>query len=102
MTLRFAVHDDTGDIIGTARTAGRVPALVNKALMQNLRLPNGPLDGRFGRINISLLADGRYVGQQTLQGIHLHPMVRAKVARRCADALEAFARDPEAGFIPFA
>ena len=77
-------------------------------MLQNLRQPDGPLDGRFGRINISLQVISaspprslRFIGQQTLQGIHLHPLVRAKLARRCADALEQAALHPDERFIPF-
>ena len=51
--------------------------------------------------NIALIADGRYIGQQTLQGIYLHPMVRRTLAKRLAEALADAARNPRDPFIPF-
>ena len=88
-TVRFSVHNDAGDLVGWAAKASKVPALVQRAIVQNLRQPFGPSDARFGRVNVAAFADGRFTGQQTLTGLHLHPLVRAAMARRIADALEA-------------
>lgn len=94
MTVKFSIHDDAGDLIGWATKASKVPALVQRAIAYNLRQQGGPSDGRFGRVNIAGFADGRFVGQQTLQGLHLHPLVRATMARGIADALEQAATHP--------
>ena len=94
MTMQFRIHNDAGDLVGWAAKASKVPALVQRAIAYNLRQQDGPSDGRFGRVNIAGFADGRFVGQQTLQGLHLHPLVRATMARGIADALEQSARYP--------
>jgi hypothetical protein len=94
MTIQFRIHNDAGDLVAWTPKASKVPALVQRAIVQNLRQHDGPSDGRFGRVNIAAFADGRYLGQQTLQGIHLHPLVRATMARGTADALEQSATYP--------
>jgi len=83
----FFVHNDRGDLTGRTPYASRVPRLVAKAVEQNLQDPNGPLDGRFGRVAISAITGKRYHGQAILEGVRLHPHVRRAVARGIADAL---------------
>ena len=85
----FFVHNDRGDLTGRTPYASRVPRLVAMAVRQNLTDPAGPLDGRFGRVNISALDGPRFLGQATLEGVRLHPHVRRTMARGIADALAA-------------
>jgi len=85
----YSVHNDAGDLVGYTRDAARVAGLVTKAVNQNLRDPHGPLDGRFGRVNISAVDGPRWLGQVTLTGYRLHPLVRSTVTRGIADALAA-------------